>query len=170
MAVPNALPTVSRRRVLVGTAALVLFGGALPGCSSPPTRDPALDVLIGQLGRARSDSALAAAAAAIPTKLATGLASVASIRDAHAQALTDEILRTGGTVPTQTATSSTGPSPTSPPAPAAAAPTIQDVVGALQQSADGAAQAAVDLSGYRAGLLASIAAACTTASTVALAA
>ncbi|MEZ0049410.1 hypothetical protein ABIA30_000400 [Mycobacterium sp. MAA66] len=170
MAVPNALPTVSRRRVLVGTAALVLFGGALPGCSSPPTRDPALDVLIGQLGRARSDSALAATAAiTAQPKVASALTTVASIRDAHAQALSDEIQRIGGAT-TTSATSATSAAAATSSAVPAPAPTAQDVVGALQQSADGATQAAVDLSGYRAGLLASIAAACTTASTVALAA
>ena len=53
--------------------------------------------------------------------------------------------------------------------PAPAAPTAQDVIAALQQSADGAGRLAADLSGYPAGLLASIAAACTAAYTVSLA-
>lgn len=165
---PNAVPTLSRRHVLVGTAALALFGGAISACSSPPTRDPALDLLTGQLGRARSDSTLAAAAAvAAPPKLAVALTSVASIRDAHAQALSDEILRIGGAGATATATSSTTPATTTAASPAPP-PTIGDVIAALQQSADSAGQVAVGQSGYRAGLLASIAAACTTAYTVAL--
>ncbi|MGB2922440.1 MAG: hypothetical protein WBC15_20745, partial [Mycobacterium sp.] len=47
-------------------------------------------------------------------------------------------------------------------------PTVEDVIGALRVSADSAAQAAAALSGYRAGLLASICAACTAAFSVAL--
>lgn len=161
---PNPVPTVSRRHVLLGTAALALFGGALSACSNPPAPDPALDVLTGQLGRAHSDSALAAAAAAgAAPKLASALTAVASIRDAHAQALSDEITRRGGTTTTAAATSSS-----TPPTPAPAAPTAQQVVAALQQSADGAGQAAAGLSGYPAGLLASVAAACTAAFTVSL--
>ena len=47
-------------------------------------------------------------------------------------------------------------------------PTVQDVIGALRVSADSASNLAATLSGYRAGLLGSIAAACTAAYTVAL--
>jgi len=163
VAVPNPVPTVSRRHVLLGTAALALFGGALSACGNPPAPDPVLDALTGQLGRARSDSALAAAAATATPKFASALTAVASIRDAHAQALADEIARRGGATTTAaTATSSATPTP------APAAPTAQQVVAALQQSADGAGQAAAGLSGYPAGLLASIAAACTAAFTVSL--
>src|SRR6185369_9960426 len=49
-------------------------------------------------------------------------------------------------------------------------PTVGDVAAALRQSADSATQLAIQQSGYRAGLLGSIAAACTTAYRVALAA
>ena len=146
---PNAVPTVSRRHVLIGTAALALLGGAVSACGSPSTPDPALDVLTGQLARAHADSALAAAAA---------LNFVASLRDAHAQALSDEIARLGG--------AATSTAPTTTPAAAGPAPTPQQVVAALQQSATAACQAAVTQSGYRAGLLASISAACTAAATV----
>lgn len=164
VAVPNPVPTVSRRHVLLGTAALALFGGALSACGTPPAPDPALEVLTGQLGRARSDSALAAAAAGAAPKFSSALTAVASIRDAHAQALSDEIARRGGTIASTTISSTT----TTPAAPVPAAPTAQEVVAALQQSADGAGQAAVGLDGYPAGLLASIAAACTAAYTVSL--
>lgn len=164
---PNAVPTVSRRRVLVGTAALALFGSAVSACGSPAPRDPTIDLLSEQLNRARSDSTLAAAAAtgAAP-KVVAALTAVASIRGAHAQALSEEIARIGGTAPTTTATSSAAPATgaTTP------SPSVQDVIAALQQSADSATQVAVGQSGYRAGLLASIAAACTTAHTVELAA
>ncbi|WP_280827181.1 hypothetical protein [Mycobacterium sp. OTB74] len=169
---PNAETTVSRRRVLIGAAALALAGGTVSACSTPPQRDPALDALQGQLQQARNDSQLAAtAASAAPPKLAPALTAVASIRDAHAQALSDELSRIGGAAQAASSTASSTPAaatgtatsavPTTPPTP-------QDVITALQQSADSAAHVASGLSGYPAGLLASIAAACTAAFTVTL--
>ena len=169
---PSTLPTVSRRRVLVGATALALLGGTVAtACgSSPPVKD--VDALIGVLERARDDSQLAgnAAAAAAP-KIAAALSVVADQRAAHARALTDEITRISGEAPTtsaSTSASSTSATPTTsgpPPKP----PTTADVVAALKQSADGAGLLATQQSGYRAGLLGSIAAACTAAATVTLA-
>ena len=169
---PSTLPTVSRRRVLVGATALALLGGTVAtACgSTPPVKD--VDALIGALERARDDSQLAgnAAAAAAPT-IAAALSVVADQRAAHARALTDEITRISGEAPTTSASttaSSTSATPTTsvpPPKP----PTAADVVAALEQSADGAGLLATQQSGYRAGLLGSIAAACTAAATVALA-
>jgi hypothetical protein len=175
VSVPSALPTVSRRRVLVGTAALALLGGTVgtvaTACSSTPTVKEA-DALLGQLDRALSDSELAGnAATAAPPKLAAVLTVVAQQRAAHAKALTEEITRSTGETPTSsTSASSTAPS-TSPTAsvPPPKPPTAADVVSALQQSADGATLLATQQSGYRAGLLGSIAAACTATTTVALA-
>ena len=168
----STLPTVSRRRVLVGATALALLGGTVAtACgSSPPVKD--VDALIGVLERARDDSQLAgnAAAAAAP-KIAAALSVVADQRAAHARALTDEITRISGEAPTTSASttaSSTSATPTTsgpPPKP----PTAADVVAALKQSADGAGLWATQQAGYRAGLLGSIAAACTAAATVALA-
>ena len=168
----STLPTVSRRRVLVGATALALLGGTVAtACgSSPPVKD--VDALIGVLERARDDSQLAgnAAAAAAP-KIAAALSVVADQRAAHARALTDEITRISGETPTtsaSTSASSTSATPTTsgpPPKP----PTTADVVAALKQSADGAGLLATQQSGYRAGLLGSIAAACTAAATVTLA-
>jgi hypothetical protein len=170
--VPSTLPTVSRRRVLVGATALALLGGTVAtACgSTPPVKD--VDALIGALERARDDSQLAgnAAAAAAPT-IAAALSVVADQRAAHARALTDEITRISGEAPTTSASttaSSTSATPTTsvpPPKP----PTPADVVAALKQSADGAGLLATQQSGYRAGLLGSIAAACTAAASVALA-
>jgi hypothetical protein len=160
--------------VLVGAAALALLGGtAATACgSTPPVKD--VDALIEQLERAHDDSELAGnAAAAASPKIAATLSIVAEQRAAHAQALTDEITRISGDAPTtseittssgsssSTATTTSGPPP-KPPTPA-------DVVAALEQSADGASLLATQQSGYRAGLLGSIAAACTAAATVALA-
>jgi cell division septation protein DedD len=162
--VPSPNPTVSRRQVLVGTAVLTLLGAAVPACgSSPPP--PEVDELAAQLERARSDSRLATdAAAAARGESLHALNAVASERSAHAQALSDELVRMRGA----DAPTSTTAEPTSTTAAPAKAPTTQDVIAALRRSADSATGLAAKLSGYRAGLLGSIAAACTAAYTVAL--
>jgi hypothetical protein len=159
--VPSSLPTVSRRRVLFGAAALALLGSTATACkSSPPPAD--VDEMAAQLDRARSDSQLAAdAAPAAPPPLVQALTAVSSERSKHAQALSDELVRmVGKDAPTATPTSTTA-QPVKP-------PTVQDVIGALRESADSAAQLAAKQSGYRAGLLGSIAASATAAHTVAL--
>ena len=160
---PSAEPTVSRRRVLFGAATLALLGAIAAACGSPPS--PEIDDLVAQLELARSDSQLAGAAATTaPPQLARALTAVASERSAHARALEDEITRATGETPTQTQTTTTTSS-----APPAKPPTTKDVIGALRTSAKDAGELAAHLSGYRAGLLGSIAAACTAAYTVALA-
>jgi hypothetical protein len=151
---------------------LALLGGtvATACASSPPTRD--IDALVGQLKRAQSDGELAGnAATAAPQKLAATLNTVAGQRAAHAKALSDEITRISGEAPPTTSATSVTSSPSSPTTtsgPPPKPPTAADVVAALQQSADGASLLATQQSGYRAGLLGSIAAACTAAATVAL--
>ncbi|MGV0792644.1 hypothetical protein [Mycolicibacterium sp. XJ1819] len=159
--VPSPSLTVSRRQVLVGAATLALLGAAAPACSSPPS--PEVDELHAQLQRARADSQLATdAAAGARGPMAAALTAVASERSAHAQALSDELVRMrGDDAPTASATSTTA-------AEAAGPPTVEDVIGALRRSAESAAELAATQSGYRAGLLGSIAAACTAAHTVAL--
>jgi hypothetical protein len=173
VAVPSPLPAVSRRRVLFGAAAVALLGTAATACGKPAPR-PDVDALVAQLERAHSDSQLAAAAAtAAPPQIAATLTTVAAERAAHAQALSDELTRMVG--PSSTAWSTSAGATSSPltttttmsgqpPKP----PTQKDVVAALRQSADGAAQLAVQESGYRAGLLGSISAACTAALVVGL--
>lgn len=159
--VPSLNPTVSRRRVLIGTAALALLGASVTACGSsePP---PEVNELAAQLDRARTDSQLATdAAAAAKGSIVEALNAVASERSAHAQALIDELIRMRGTAaPTETPTSTT--------AAPAAAPTVKDVIASLTQSAASATELAAKMSGYRAGLLGSIAAACTAAYEVAL--
>ena len=106
--VPSLHPTVSRRRVLVGAAALALFGASAAACgSSPPP--PEVDELAAQLERARTDSQLATdAAAAARGGTAQALTTVAAERSAHAQALSDELVRMRGQdAPTATPTSTT---------------------------------------------------------------
>lgn len=161
---PSPLPAVSRRHMLLGTAALAAFGLTAAACGeSPPPPD--LDDLVSQLDLARSDSQLAldAAATARP-RLRPALTTVAAERSDHARALSDEIARLTGepaASTTTTMTTTTGAQAT--------ALTAKDVVDALRKSADSAGQSAARMSGYRAGLLGSIAASCTAAYTVALA-
>ncbi|MDX1886958.1 hypothetical protein [Mycolicibacterium sp. 120270] len=158
---PSALPVVSRRRMLVGTAALAVVGVTGVACaeSSPP---PELADLMTQLDMARSDSQLAsdAASAAKPPQR-PALAAVSSERSKHAEALADEIARLTRQ-PTSTSAKATST------AAQASPPTAKDVVAALQKSAESAGRLATVMSGYRAGLLGSIAASCTAAYTVAL--
>ena len=148
--------------MLVGTAALAVVGvtGVACGESSPP---PELADLMTQLDMARSDSQLAsdAASAAKPPQR-PALAAVSSERSKHAEALADEIARLTRQPATSTSATTTST------AAQASPPTAKDVVAALQKSAESAGRLATVMSGYRAGLLGSIAASCTAAYTVAL--
>jgi hypothetical protein len=131
-------------------------------CGKPPP-PPDLDNLIAQLDLARSDSQLASdAVATAKPEMKPALSAVAADRSKHAQALSDEIARMTGTPSTSTsATTTTSPAQATP-------PTTNDVVAALRKSADSATQLTAQLSGYRSGLLGSIAASCTAAYKVAL--
>ena len=152
--------------MLAGGAALAVLGLTVPACRSPPS-PPAIDELESQLTLAQRDSELATAAAAAAAKpVSAALTEVASERARHAQALATEIARL---VVNPTSTSSATASPTATTSAAAAPPpSLSDVVNSLRASAASAAQLATTVSGYRAGLLGSIAAACTAAYTVAL--
>ena len=162
---PGFDPIVSRRRVLVGGAALAVLGMALPACSSPPA-PPAVDELEAQLTLARRDSELATAAAVGASQpVNAALTEVAAERTKHAQALTTEIARLAVN-PTSTSRETTTPTTTTPAAPP---PPLADVVRSLRASADSARQLADTSSGYRAGLLGSITASCTASYSVALA-
>ncbi|GAY16730.1 hypothetical protein [Mycobacterium sp. shizuoka-1] len=162
---PGPSGGITRRRVLIGggrgLALAALLGAAGTGCgtSSPPGPDP----LEQQAELARQDSALAAAAAkAAPPALAPALIEVSAERGRHATALSDEIARASGAPTTTSSTTSTSAAPAGPP------PTVADVVAALRSSGESATRLAPTLSGYRAGLLGSIAASCVSAYTVAL--
>jgi len=169
VAVPRTEPgfetTFNRRRVLTGGIAAAVFGIAAPACSSPPP-PPAVDELEAQLSLARRDSELAnAAAVGAPQQIGAALTEVAAERSRHAQALTTEIARLAIS-PTSTSAQSTTPTTTKAAAPP---PPLADVVRSLKESADSAGELAAASSGYRAGLLGSIAAACTASYSVALA-
>ncbi|WP_292990757.1 hypothetical protein [Mycobacterium sp.] len=158
-------PVVNRRRMLTGGVALAVFAVATPACSPPPPPPPAVDELEAQLTLARHDSELATAAAAGASPAVTAaLQQVAAERTQHAQALTAEIKRLAPT----SSSSATSPTPTTS-AVSAPPPPLATVISSLKGSADSAASLAAESSGYRAGLLGSIAAACTASHSVALA-
>ncbi|MGA8328678.1 MAG: hypothetical protein WB777_05230 [Mycobacterium sp.] len=161
---PGFETTVSRRRVLAGGVALAVFGiAASAACSSPPP-PPAVDELEAQLASARRDSELATSAAVgAPQQISAALTEVAAERTRHAKALQTEIARLAVS-PTSTSAQTTTPTTTN-----AAAPPLADVINALKESADSAGRLATTSSGYRAGLLGSIAASCTASYSVALA-
>lgn len=166
---PSALPTISRRRLLVTAlpAGVVLTALGTAAACAPAPPPPELADLVAQFERAHADSRLAGLAATTARpRVVPALTAVASVRAAHARALSDEITRiTGGQTPTTSSTATSEPTSAAP-APAA---TVADVTAALHTSADSAARLAATLSGYRAGLLGSIAAACTASYQVALA-
>jgi len=165
---------LSRRRVLVhgsrGMLALVTLAALLPACSSDQAAGP--EPLEPELAAARSDAALAAAAADAAPALAPALRVIADERNRHAAALVEELARAAGkptpaadspgATASATASATAAPSPNPPPG-------VREVADALRRSADSAAKLVPTLSGYRAGLLGSIAAACTAAHTVGLA-
>lgn len=165
---PSTVPVLSRRCVLAGGAALAALGLLATGCGAPPP-PPRVDDLKAQSDLARRDSELAAAAAeAAVAPMAAALKEVAVERARHAAALDTEIARVAG----GSSTASSVPSDTTTPTTSAVAappPSVTDVVNALRDSAESARQVTLTSSDYRAGLLASIAASCTAAVTVALA-
>lgn len=168
---PDRSPEFSRRHALAVLGAALLGPVAVACATEPPAPDP----LEAELESARADSDLAAAAAtSAPRELAPALLVVADQRARHATALIEELARAAGKpTPTpdsggDTATAAASPTASTTGAPATPPPALADVVAALRRSAQSAATLAPTLSGYRAGLIGSIAAACTTSYTVGL--
>lgn len=132
----------------LGTTALTL----ITGCADPGDADtPAeVDALTEQARLARRDAANATATIAGRPDLAAALGVIAAERTAHADALDEEIARAASTPPSSTTTT-----------PPAAAPVPIDQLRADLASAQrDAGKLARTQSGYRAGLLGSISAAC----------
>lgn len=168
---PSAVPFVKRRDVLAGGAALAALGAVVSACGKPAPKPPPVEQLLGPLDQARHDSALAGAAAAAvgnPPQVAAALTVVASQRAAHARALSTEISRATGKLATSPSSEAPSPSQAEPAGPPPPPPPVSDVIDALRASADSASRLVGTESGYRAGLLASIAASCTASYTVAL--
>ncbi|MFI9510140.1 hypothetical protein [Nocardia sp. NPDC052566] len=158
-------------RLTGGASVGVLTLGALAGCAQDdPIHEP--DPLAAQELLARADAAAATAAIALAPQRHAALTAIAAERTAHADALRTEINRLvgvygDGTTPVHrtraldpaqvgaAATNSSGtPVPPTPP------PTVDALRDQLTKSRQSAAELARALSGYRAGLLASISAAC----------
>ena len=147
-------------------------GWASSACSQSPPKPPAAEDLLGPLDQARRDSAVASAAATaigLAPQVAAALTVVATQRAAHARALSTEISRVANKRPPRQAKR---PAPV-PPQPArrhhrTTTTAVSDVIDALRASAETATRLVATSSGYRAGLLASIAASCTASYTVAL--
>jgi hypothetical protein len=146
--------------------ALAMVGLTAAACG--PGQPPGPDPLEAELAAARSDSELAAAAAkAARPASAPALKEVAAERARHATVLLEELSRAAGRpIPTTTDAQATSASPT--PDKPAPPPTLRDVSEALRKSAERATKLVPTLSGYRAGLMGSIAAACTALHTVGL--
>jgi len=170
--VPSAVPVISRRGVLAGGAALAVLGVGVSACSQSPPKPPAVEELLGPLDQARRDSAVASAAATaigIAPQVAAALTVVATQRGAHARALSTEISRVANKATSSTSEpAGSSPSPTGAAAPPPPPLPVSDVIDALRASAESASRLVATSSGYRAGLLASIAASCTASYTVAL--
>jgi hypothetical protein len=158
--------------VLAGGAALAVLGVGVSACSQSPPKPPAVEELLGPLDQARRDSTVASAAATaigIAPQVAAALTVVATQRGAHARALSTEISRVANKATSSTSEpASSSPSPTGAAAPPPPPPPVSDVIDALRASAESASRLVATSSGYRAGLLASIAASCTASYTVAL--
>ncbi|WP_425488982.1 hypothetical protein [Mycobacterium vicinigordonae] len=171
---PRAVPVISRRGVLAGGAALAALGLAATACGESAPKPPAVEELLAPLEQARHDSALASAAAGAvgsPPQIAAALTVVATQRAAHARALSTEIARAAGKLifSTSETTNSSSASPAGEPeAPPPPPPAVSDVIDSLRKSAEDANRLLAASSGYRAGLLGSIAASCTASATVAL--
>ncbi len=170
---PSAVPVTNRRGVLAGAAALAAFGVVASACGESPPKPPPVENLLGPLDQARKDSALAGAAAAavgVAPQIAAALSVVATQRAAHARALSTEISRASGkltspsgeTTPPSTSSSAAEAGPPPPP------PPVSDVINSLRASAESASRLVTTESGYRSGLLSSIAASCTASYQVAL--
>ncbi|PZS36070.1 MAG: hypothetical protein DLM61_00925 [Pseudonocardiales bacterium] len=158
--------------MLAAGAVLLLTGPVvLTGCA-PSTRAPTgPDPLESPARRAEADAALAAAtvaqmatptAAHAESALATAARALAANRMAHATTLRAELRR----VRPSPASSSTTPRPAMPPPiappPATVASARTALIQALHAAQDEASMLVISLPGYRAALLASIAACCAT--------
>lgn len=154
---------MSRRTLLRWSGATLGSAGVLTvaACGTPSDDVDAPDPLIAQAQRARTDAALAGALIAVAPDRVDALATIGTERTTHAETLDAEVARlVGGTQPTSTMP----PTPTLP----AETPTVDLLRERLTRSQRDAADLGRTLRGYRAGLLASVSAACATEATVLL--
>jgi hypothetical protein len=174
-----ALDRRSALRLAGGGTVGVLALGATAGCADKTVYEP--DPLAAQEVSARADAAAATAAIALTPQRHAALTTIASERTAHADALLAEINRVIGTYGDGTtpihrtraleAPADSGPSPAASgtSVPPVTPPSIDQLRDRITKSQQSAADLARTQSGYRAGLLASISAACATEAGVLLA-
>ncbi|MFF7941128.1 hypothetical protein ACFZC5_15555 [Nocardia gamkensis] len=163
----DALDRRSAIRLAGGATVGVLALGAAAGCTGDDVvHEP--DPLAAQEVAARADAAAATAAIAVAPDRHAALAAIAAERTAHADALRSEIDRVigvyaDGTKPVhRTRANASGPSAVASGSavPPNTPPSIETLRARLAESRKSAADLARALDGYRAGLLASISAAC----------
>ncbi|MEV0292844.1 hypothetical protein [Nocardia sp. NPDC050710] len=165
---------------LAGSGVVGAFAlGAAVGCAEEPIYLP--DPLAAQEVLARADAAAASAAIALAPQRQSALNAIAAQRTEHADALRAEMNRVigvygDGTTPVHRTAqvnpprSGSAASPAADPAaPPTAPPTVEQLRDQLTRSQLSAADVARTQFGYRAGLLASISAACATQAGVLLA-
>ncbi|MEE2056439.1 hypothetical protein [Rhodococcus artemisiae] len=147
---------MSRRTLLrwCSAAAGGVSVAAVTGCGvADDELEP--DPLLAQAARARTDASTATALVALVPDLSEPLTMISSERTAHADALEAEIARAAGAT-----TSYTPPSSTTTTAAAGQAPTVELLRESLVRSQRSAGDVGRTLQGFRAGMLASISAAC----------
>lgn len=130
---------------------------AVAACSDDKPSVP--DVLVSQEESARTDAVWAKAAIVAAPEHTAALTVVAAQRAQHADALRTEIDRAVGVYGDGTKPKSATPPVAEPPAPTPP-PSVAALRARLTDSQHSAAELAATLSGYRAGLLASISACC----------
>ncbi|UYP20973.1 hypothetical protein OED52_08620 [Rhodococcus sp. Z13] len=145
------------RRTLLRWSSVAVGGLGLAtttACGASDDDADRADPLEPQIARARTDAATATALVALLPDSAAALTTIAEQRTAHADVLEAEVARMRG------ATTSFTPSSTTPALPSGDPPTLEQLRERLARSQREAADLARILSGYRAGVLASISAAC----------
>jgi hypothetical protein len=145
---------MTRRRLLT---AMLLAPPALVACApARSAQGSAPDPLSALATAARADAALAAAVIAATPNLAGRVAPLRDARTEHAVALEAEVSREAG--PTATA----APTPVASPSPAPSPATLAALRTAVAAAGDAAAKVAMAADAHRVGLVASVAACCTT--------
>lgn len=143
---------MTRRRLLT---AMLLAPPALVACApARSAQGSAPDPLIALATAARADAALAAAVIAATPNLAGRVAPLRDARTEHAVALEAEVLGQAGTTTTAT------PAPVASPAPSPA--TLAALRAAVAAAGDAAGKVTMAADTRRVGLVASVAACCTT--------
>lgn len=168
--VPNrsvaSTSAVATRRTFFRWSSLAVGGvgvAGLVGCGIAEDEEPEPDPLLASEARARIDASTALALIALTPEWTDPLTVVATERTAHADALGAEIERAAGAT-----TSYVPPDAPTTSASAGDPPTLELLRERLVRSGRDAADLARLLQGYRAGLLASIGAACTVQTEVVL--